>query len=299
MAIEKLIPSEVLEKVRLLELSTKKIIDTTMAGSYLTKFRGQGMTFSEFREYVPGDDVRSIAWPLTARTGKTFIKKYEEERELCLTLVVDTSPSMYAIGAQRNRAETAAHLCALISFAALRNRDQVSLILGAQDVEKYLPPKKGRAHILACLTDILRHKSNSKVTDMDRLLKSTHNHLKRRGLVIVISDFRTSNFQKSLTLLSQKQKVILVHLIDNFEEKLPQKLGLFRLFASEKTLPNELDGMIFDPSFRPHFLEWASQSKVHQDQVKLWAQRAGAGWVKINGAENYIDQLIRFFQRAK
>jgi uncharacterized protein (DUF58 family) len=183
------LPPELLKKVKLLEISTRRKVNNLFIGEYHSAFKGQGMTFSEFREYVPGDDVRTIAWSLMARTGKPYIKKHDEEREMTVILAVDISGSQDFGSKDYFKGEVAAHVAALLSFAAVGNKDAVGLLLFSDQVELYVPPKKGRGQAMRILRDLYYHKPASRGTNIAAALDHLQGALKKKAHIFVISDY--------------------------------------------------------------------------------------------------------------
>lgn len=221
--------SDVLKKVRALEIRTRRTVESLFAGQYHSSFKGQGMTFAEFREYIPGDDVRSIAWTLTARTGKTFIKKFDEERELTFFLIVDVSSSM-SFGSQgMSKAEAATLISALFGFAATRNNDQVGALLYGSDVEHYVRPRKGLPHVQRILSDLLRRQQEPVPgTRLSSALEQVQAVVRKRATIVIVSDFFELDFERALGPLAKKHEVMAVCVRDPVEEKLPEK-GLWQL----------------------------------------------------------------------
>jgi uncharacterized protein (DUF58 family) len=182
------LPSEILKKVKLLDLKSRTLVNNLFAGEYKSAFKGQGMTFSEFREYVPGDDVRAISWPLTARTGKPYIKKFDEEREMTLVLAIDVSGSTEFGGGEYFKGERMTHMAALMAFSAAKNNDQIGLLLFSDQVEHFVPPKKGRGHVLRMLRDILYFEPKHKKTNLNVAFEYLQGILKKRSYIFVFSD---------------------------------------------------------------------------------------------------------------
>ena len=214
-------PVEVLKKVKLIELSTRKLVNNIFAGEYHTMFKGQGMTFADFREYVPGDDVRAISWPLTAKAGKPYIKKFEEEREMTLILAVDISGSSdFGTGAFF-KGEIMTHLAAVLAFSAVKNNDQVGLLLFSDQVEHFVPPKKGRGHVYRILRDLLFFKPKSSQTKMNTALQYLNGILKKRAAIFLFSDFVDEGFDKALRMLGDRHDVVACVVQDMAEDELP------------------------------------------------------------------------------
>src|ERR1700733_5882502 len=236
---------EILKKVRQIELRTRRLVTDALAGEYHSVFKGRGMDFDEVREYSPGDEVRLIDWNVTARTGVPFIKKLREERELTLLLAVDVSASgKFGSNAQSKR-ELAAEIASVLAFSAIRNRDKVGLLLFTDEVEQYIPPTKGRQHVLRVIREILFHTPQRRGTNVASALDFVNDVLRRRAVVFVISDFIESpeafqRLKRQLRLTNKRHDLVLLHLRDRHEEELPA-LGLLTLEDPETGEVMEID----------------------------------------------------------
>jgi uncharacterized protein (DUF58 family) len=284
------LPVEIAKKVKLLEISTRKLVNNIFAGEYHTVFKGQGMTFADFREYVPGDDIRHISWTLTARAGRPYIKKFDEERELSLMLVVDVSGSS-DFGSQGNfKGEVMAHIAALMAFSAARNKDQVGLLLFSDQVEHYVPPKKGQGHIRRILRDLYYHKPKSQKTRMDSSLRFLQGLLKKRSLIFIISDFYDSQFDVSLSLLGKKHEVVAVVVQDEKEKNFPD-LGLVDLFDPETS-----ETITVDSSSKAFQEMWSLEIKKQEKERDRMLRLAGVDRIDVFSNGDYIDPLIKYFR---
>lgn len=286
------LPPEILKKVKLLEISTRKLVNSTFAGQYSSAFKGQGMTFSDFREYVPGDDVRDISWNLTARTGKPFIKKYEEERELTLMLVVDVSGSMAFGSKEYLKGEVITHMAAVLGFSAAKNNDNVGLLLFSDQVEHFVPPKKGRAHIQRLLRDLYYHEPKSQNTDISVAMNYLAGILKKRANVFLMSDFMSDDdFGTSLKRISRKHELITVVCNDEAEVELPS-LGLIDFYDAEA------DEVITVDSSSPMF-----RQRVREEQEKLKSKReaefrkAQVDRIDVPNDEDFMNPLLAYFRK--
>lgn len=287
------LPDEILKKVKLLEISTRKLVNNQFAGEYHTMFKGQGMTFSDFREYVPGDDVRTISWALTARTGKTYIKKFDEERELTVMLAVDVSGSADFGTGEYFKGEAMTHVAALIAFSAIKNKDQVGLILFSDQVEHYVPPGKGRGHVHRILRDLFYFKPKSRRTRLATGLDYLQGVLKKRSAIFVISDFMDENFDQSLRLLGRKHDVTALVMQDKAEIQLPD-LGVIDLQDAETGELVTVDTS--SPGFRRDF---ETQLKQRRDKREKLLKQSQVGRVDLDSSGNYVDPLISFFKTRK
>lgn len=215
--------AEILKKVRQIEIQTNKLVSETFAGEYLSAFKGQGIEFAEVREYTPGDDVRAIDWNVTARTGVPFIKKYNETRELTLMIACDVSASQRFGSVDKLKQETAAELAALFAFSAMRNNDKVGLLLFSDKIELFVPPKKGKKHILRLIRELVAFEPQSRGTNMALALKTLVQVLRRQGILVLISDYLSplEQFEKPLKLAAKKFDLIPVVVTDKLERSLP------------------------------------------------------------------------------
>jgi uncharacterized protein (DUF58 family) len=287
------LPPEIVKKVKLLELNTRKLVNNLFAGQYHSAFKGQGMTFAEFREYVPGDDVRTIAWPLTARTGKTFVKKFDEERELTLMLVVDVSGSQDFGSTEYFKGEVIAHLAALLSFSASKNNDQVGLLLFSDQVEHFVPPKKGRGHVHRILRDLYYFKPRSRRTNMAVPIEYLLGVLKKRSTIFVFSDFIEDGFDRQLRLLGRKHDTIAVVIQDPAELILPD-IGVVEWHDAES---GEI--LAVDTSSRQFRRDYEKIMAAREHHREGQLRRAKVDRIDVNSAHNIVDPLVSFFQRRQ
>lgn len=284
------LPPELVKKVKLLELVTRKKVNNLFIGEYHSAFKGQGMTFSEFREYVPGDDVRTIAWPLTARTGKVFIKKHDEEREMTVILAVDVSGSQDFGSQTYFKGEVAAHLAALLAFAAVGNKDAVGLLLFSDQVELYVPPKKGRGQVLRILRDLYYHKPASRRTSLASALGHLQMVIKKKAHVFVISDFLDQDFEGPLRRLSKKHDTVAVVLEDKLEVDVPA-LGLVDFEDPETGEVVCVDTT--SPLFRREYKNYLDGLTAKRDQE---LRRAQVDKIQIRTDGDLVAPLLEFFK---
>lgn len=285
------LPPEVLKKVRLLEMNTRKMVNNLFAGEYHTHFKGQGMTFADFREYVPGDDVRTISWPLTARTGKTFIKTFEEERELTLILAVDVSGSSDFGTGPFFKGEIMTHLAALMAFSAVKNNDQIGLLLFSDQVEHFVPPRKGRGQVHRILRDLLYFKPKSHQTKISTALGYLQGLLKKRATVFIFSDFVDDGYEQALRLLGRKHEVVACVVNDQAEQQLPD-LGVVELQDAETG-----EVMTVDTSSEAFRKDYARELKKRAELRDRQLRLAQVERVDIPSNQNYVDPLIAFFKK--
>jgi uncharacterized protein (DUF58 family) len=285
------LPPEILKKVKLLEIHTRKIVNSLFAGQYHSAFKGQGMTFAEFREYVPGDDVRAISWPLTARTGKTFIKKYDEERELTVMLAVDVSGSLSFGSGDQFKGEIITHLSALLGFAAAKNNDHVGLLLFSDQVEHFVPPKKGRGHIQRILRDLYYFKPKSRSTKISVAADHLLGILKKRATVFFFSDFQDEKYAQSLRTMSKKHEVVACIVQDPSELNLPP-MGLVDLHDAETGEIFTVDSS--SPLVRRAYKE---HMRAIRDLRERELRQAGVDRIEVISGDNFVDPLISYFRK--
>ena len=225
---------EILKKVRQIEIRTKNVVNDFFGGDYHSNFKGRGMTFSEVREYVPGDDVRSIDWNVTARTGKPHIKIFEEERELSVLILIDVSSSGVFGSKKDLKIDLGVEIAAMLSFSAIKNNDKVGLALFSDKIEKYIPPKKGKKHVLRLITDIVNHdfENSNKRTSIKTAIDFANKISKRKSVIFLISDFIDDNFWNELKFLNFKHDVVGLQIYDSYERNFPN-VGLINIHDSE------------------------------------------------------------------
>ena len=287
------VPAEILKKVKRIDIDTRKLVNNIFSGEYHTHFKGQGMTFADFREYVAGDDVRSISWTLTAKTGKPYIKTYEEERELTMILAVDVSGSLDYGSKNYFKGETLTYVAATLAFSAIKNNDQVGLLLFSNDVELYIPPKKGRSQVYRILRELLYFKPKSNQTNLSSGLDFLRGVLKKRSTVFLLSDFQDKNYEASLRLLERKHEVI-AGLVQDETEFLFPDVGLIELQDAETGETMMLDTS--NPAFRKNMAE---RFKTDFDYFQKNLIRAGVRSFSFKPDENYHQSLLAFFKRRK
>lgn len=287
------LPPEVLKKVKLLEINTRKLVNNLFAGEYHTAFKGQGMTFADFREYVPGDDVRNISWPLTARTGKPYIKNYEEERELTLILAIDVSGSSDFGTGPYFKGEVMTHMAALLAFSAVKNNDQIGLLLFSDQVEHFVPPKKGRGHVHRLLRDLYYFKPKSQKTKIESALSYLQGVLKKRGTIFVFSDFMDQGYDQSLRLLGRKHDVVACVVNDAAEYNLPD-MGVVEVQDAETGEIVTVDTS--SESFRREYADGFKKKKEQRDKLLRLSQ---VERVDVASSEDFVNPLIAFFKKRK
>jgi uncharacterized protein (DUF58 family) len=280
--------------IRELEIRTRRIVDDSMAGAYHSVFKGRGMDFDEVREYSPGDEVRTIDWNVTARAGRAFVKKFTEERELTIFLVVDISASGNFGSAVMAKRDLAAEVASVLAFSAIRNSDKVGLILYTDRVERYIPPKKGRRHVLHVVRDILYHEPQGIGTDTIKTLHVVNQVLHKRAVVFLVSDFQTNpdraQLRKAVRQTNRRHDLIAVQIEDPREKEIPN-VGIIALEDSETGEIIELDTA--RKSVRKKFSELAAQRALH---LKEDLRGEGVDTVQLRTDKPYLAPLQRFFK---
>lgn len=285
------LPPELLRKVKLLEIQTRRKVNNLFIGEYHSAFKGQGMSFSEFREYVPGDDARMIAWPLYARTEKLYIKKHDEEREMTVLLAVDVSGSQDFGSQTYFKGEVAAHVAALLSFTAVSNKDAVGLVLFSDQIELYVPPKKGRGQCMRLIRDLYFHKPASRGTNLTMAFDHLLGVLKKKAHIFVISDFLDKNFESSLRHLSKKHDTVAVILEDKLEAEIPS-LGLVDFEDPETGEFVTVDTS--SPIFRKEYKSHLAQIKGLRDAE---LRRSQVDTIAVRTDQDLVTPLLNFFRR--
>ena len=281
---------EILKKVRKIEVKTRRLSDHIFGGEYHSTFKGRGMTFSEVRAYQFGDDVRAIDWNVTARYNEPFIKVFEEERELTLMLMVDVSNSALFGTNNALKKNIITEISATLAFSALQNNDKVGLILFSDQVELYIPPSKGKTHVLRIIRELIEFKPLSKKTDIKVALEFLTRILKKKSITFILSDFISSDYEKSLKIISKKHDLTGIKVYDKFEEAIPN-LGLVQMFDQETEEIKMIDTS--SKSLRDNYeREMSLNFKKFNDLFT----KNGAGTISCRTDESYIKKLLNYFK---
>ncbi|MCP3902293.1 MAG: DUF58 domain-containing protein [Planctomycetes bacterium] len=287
-------PREVIRRVRRLEIRTRRLVQESLAGSYHSVFRGRGMEFSEVREYVPGDDVRTIDWNVSARMGHPFVKKFTEERELTVVLVVDVSGSEHFGTGSSTKMQVLAEISALLAFSAIMNNDRVGLLLFTDRVEQFLPPRKGREHGLRVLREVLAGHPEGRGTRIGRALEYLQRVVRKRAVVFLLSDFQDDDYERTLRVVAQKHDLVAIALDDPREATLPS-VGLVSVVDPETGEPGLLDTS--SRGVRRVYEEYAERRRV---VLRDTIRRSGVDLLELSTDQNYELPLVRFFhERAR
>lgn len=281
--------SEILRKMRRIELQTKRLVESSFAGQYQSVFKGRGMNFEEVRPYAPGDEIRTIDWNVTARTGEPYIKKFNEEREVTVMILLDVSASGNFGSLNESKREVAAEVAALLAFSAIYNNDKVGLILFSDQIELFIPPKKGRLHHLRLIREMFFFRPKSRKTDIAQAIEFLNRILTRRAIVFVISDFFSNDFSRPLTVAAKRHDIIALPIIDPVEEDFPD-VGVITLQDPETGEQLEIDTS--DRSFRSSY-----QEEVERGKKKLFHLLGShhVDTVPIRTDEDYLPTLRSFF----
>ncbi len=290
------IPRELFKKIRHVEVRTRGLVDDVFGGEYHSAFKGRGIEFAEVRPYQIGDDVRSIDWNVSARTGEPYVKLFEEEREQTLMLVVDVSGSEDFGSGEGVKRDLAAEVCAVLGFSALRNSDKVGLVLFTDRVERFVPPRKGKRHVLRLLRDLFAHVPQSRGTDVTVALEHVLRVQRRRAIVILVSDFLVptgseTGVTRSLRVLSQKHDVVAIRLVDPREETLPA-VGLLRVVDAETGRP-----ALVDTSSARVREAFARRAATRAARAESALRQARVDHVTLRTDEDYVEPLSAFFRQ--
>jgi uncharacterized protein (DUF58 family) len=282
---------EILRKIRRLELRTRRLVESSFAGQYQSVFKGRGMNFEEVRPYSPGDEIRAIDWNVTARTGEPYIKKFTEEREMTVMIVLDVSASGDFGSVRESKREMAAEVASILAFSAIHNNDKVGLLLFSDRVELFIPPKKGRLHILRLIREMLFFSPKGRGTDLAGALEYMNKVITRRAVVFVISDFLTGDFSRPLTVSARRHDMVALTVVDPAEEALPD-VGVILLEDPETGEQIEVD---------------TSRRAITGNYARLAGERAkelgtlfgsrGVDMVQLRTDRDYLPVLRSFFDR--
>jgi uncharacterized protein (DUF58 family) len=281
--------SDILKKVRELEIKSKKLTNNLFTGEYHSAFKGRGMSFKEVKEYSAGDDIRFIDWNVSARMGGTYSKLFEEERELTVFLLVDVSASNLLGSQLQTKKDLITQICAVLAFSALSNNDKVGLIFFSNKVEKYIPSKKGREHILYMVRELLLFQSTNKTTDIVQALQYLNRIAKQKSIIFLLSDFVDAGYENALKIAAKKHDVIGIKVYDKLDENLPD-IGLLKVEDIETGMSNYIDtsDTMLRYKYHQQFLQ------IQADAEKAF-KTAGADLIQISTEQDYVKLLQQFF----
>lgn len=284
-----MIPKEILRQVKRIEIRTTRLVNDMFGGEYESVFKGRGIEFADVREYVPGDDIRTIDWNVTARSQHPFVKKFVEERQLTVLFLVDASSSCSFGTAAKTKSEIAAEICALLAFSAVKNNDRIGVIFFTDRIEKYIPVKKGRTHVLRVIREILFFQPRHKKTDLKSALEYIFNVLTRRAIIFVVSDFLAADYEKPLKILSKEHDVVAINLIDPKETELP-KTGLIEWEDAETG-----EHILIDAKNEKVLKTYRELSEKRLAKLDTMFKHIGVDRIIIDTSKSYIEPLMKFF----
>ncbi|MBP8911968.1 MAG: DUF58 domain-containing protein [Phycisphaerae bacterium] len=284
-----MIPEDLIKRIRQIQIYTSRAVNASFAGQYESVFKGRGMQFDEVREYMPGDDIRSIDWNVTARTGKPFIKRFVEEREMTVLFAVDLSASGEFGTVSKMKNELAAEFCAVLAFAAARNNDKVGLLIFTDRIELFIPPKKGSRHILRLIRELLAFKMSKRRTNIPLALDYLAKVARKRATLFLVSDFIETDFKKPLSLLNKRHDVICVPVRDRVEITMPA-LGLIEVEDAET---GEI--LLVDTSSRQFRQQYGGHSSERFNDLQNLFRAGNVDFIPISTDKAYINDLIQFF----
>lgn len=282
---------ELLKKVRKIEIKTRRLSDHIFGGEYHSTFKGRGMTFSEVRQYQFGDDVRNIDWNVTARYNEPYVKVFEEERELTMMLMVDISGSKLFGTVDQFKNEIATEIAATLAFSATQNNDKIGLILFSDEIELYIPPKKGRSHVLRIIRELIEFEPKSKRTNISEALKFLSNVMKKKAIVFVLSDFIADDYSQTLKIAANKHDITGIRIYDKHEESIPN-LGMVQMQDEES---GEL--VLVNTNSKKVRTNYSSYYHEKVDFYKNAFTKSGAGTIDCRVDESYVKKLLGYFKR--
>ncbi|MCF6347690.1 MAG: DUF58 domain-containing protein [Flavobacteriaceae bacterium] len=282
---------ELLKKVRKIEIKTRRLSDHIFSGEYHSSFKGRGMAFAEVRQYQYGDDIRSIDWNVTARYNETYVKVFEEERELTMVLMVDVSGSELFGTTKQFKKETITEISATLAFSAIQNNDKVGLLLFSDEIELFIPPKKGKSHVLRIIRELIEFRPKSKKTDIKQALRYLSNVMKKKVILFILSDFMDDDYDSALKIVGRKHDVTGIRVYDKYEEEIP-KLGMIPMLDAEtgKTILVNTNSRTVRNNYKAHYLKTID---YFDDTFK----RSGSGTINNRIDESYVKKLLGYFKR--
>ena len=281
---------EILKKVRKIEIKTKRLSNDIFGGEYHSSFKGRGMTFSEVRQYQFGDDVRAIDWNVTARYNEPYIKVFEEERELTMILMADVSGSELFGTSTQFKKETVTEIAATLAFSATQNNDKVGLILFSDEIELFIPPKKGKSHVLRIIRELIEFKPKSKKTNIGTALKFLSSVIKKRAIVFMLSDFMDDDYEKTLKITGKKHDLTGIRVYDKYDEEIPN-LGMVPVLDAETSRVQLVNTAA--KSVRMRYK--ANATQIREYYLNMF-KKSGAGTINIRVDESYVKKLLGYFK---
>ena len=281
---------EILKKVRKIEIKTRRLSDHIFSGEYHTSFKGRGMTFSEVRQYQYGDDVRAIDWNVTARYNEPFVKVFEEERELTMMLMVDISGSESFGTKNQLKRDMITEIAATLAFSATQNNDKIGLLLFSDQIELFIPPKKGKSHVLRIIRELIEFESKSKKTDLSQALKYLSSVLKKKAIVFLISDFMVKDYEHTLKIASKRHDVTGIRVFDQREESIPN-IGIVNMLDAETG-----ETLLVDTTSNKVRMDYEKYYRENVNYFKDIFSKCGAGTISSRVDESYVTKLLGYFK---
>jgi uncharacterized protein (DUF58 family) len=281
---------EILKKVRKIEIKTRRLSDHIFSGEYHTSFKGRGMTFSEVRQYQYGDDVRAIDWNVTARYNEPFVKVFEEERELTMMLMVDISGSESFGTKNQLKRDMVTEIAATLAFSATQNNDKIGLLLFSDQIELFIPPKKGKSHVLRIIRELIEFESKSKKTDLSQALKYLSSVLKKKAIVFLISDFMVKDYEHTLKIASKRHDVTGIRVFDQREESIPN-IGIVNMIDAETG-----ETLLVDTTSNKVRMNYEKYYRENVNYFKDIFSKCGAGTISSRVDESYVTKLLGYFK---
>jgi uncharacterized protein (DUF58 family) len=281
---------EILKKVRKIEIKTRRLSDHIFSGEYHTSFKGRGMTFSEVRQYQYGDDVRAIDWNVTARYNEPFVKVFEEERELTMMLIVDISGSESFGTKNQQKRDMVTEIAATLAFSATQNNDKIGLLLFSDQIELFIPPKKGKSHVLRIIRELIEFEPKSKKTDLSQALKYLSSVLKKKAIVFLISDFMTKDYEHTLKIASKRHDVTGIRVFDQREESIPN-IGIISMLDAETG-----ETLVVDTNSKSVRQDYEKYYRENVAYFRDIFSKCGAGTISSRVDESYVTKLLGYFK---
>ena len=281
---------EILKKVRKIEVKTRRLSDHIFGGEYHSTFKGRGMTFSEVRSYQFGDDVRAIDWNVTARYNEPYIKVFEEERELTMMLMVDVSGSEYFGTTDQFKKDTVTEISATLAFSAIQNNDKVGLILFSDQIELFIPPKKGKSHVLRIIRELIEFKPKSKKTNIAEAFKFLSNVMKKKAIVFMLSDFMDDDYERTLKIVGNKHDITGVRVYDKYDEEIPN-LGMVPMLDAETN-----SVQLINTASKKVRNSYKTNALGLFDYFKSTFKKSGSGTIDTRVDEDYVKKLLGYFK---
>ncbi len=281
---------ELLKKVRKIEIKTKRLSNHIFGGEYHSTFKGRGMTFSEVRQYQFGDDIRAIDWNVTARYNEPYVKVFEEERELTMMLMVDVSGSELFGTSTQFKKDTVTEIAATLAFSAIQNNDKVGLILFSDQIELYIPPKKGKSHVLRIIRELIEFSPKSRKTNINEALKFLSSVMKKKAIVFMLSDFVDENYERNLKIIGNKHDLTGIRIYDKFDEEIPN-LGMVPMLDNETQ-----EVRLINTSSKSVRNTYKANALRLKDEFQTSFKKSGLGTINVRVDESYVKKLLGYFK---